>query len=65
MRHEELEKQLAKEAGLSRGAARDVVGEVVRGVLDSLRRGKPADLPGIGQLAPKSAETGRPKAVRK
>jgi nucleoid DNA-binding protein len=65
MRQDELEKQLAKEAGLSRAAARDEVGEVVRRVLDSLRKGKATDLPGVGQLAAKRADTGHSKAARK
>ena len=55
MKQDELEKRLAKVAGLSLAAARDEVGEVVRRVLGSLRKGKPADLPGVGQLAAKPA----------
>ena len=53
MRHGDLEKQLARESGLSRAEARDELAEAVRQVLGSLRKGKATDLPGVGQLAVK------------
>ena len=70
MRQNELEKRLARKAGLSPGAARDEVDEVVRRVLMSLREGKPAELPGVGLLCPvtsaaKSTGRGGSKAVCK
>lgn len=55
MRKQELEKQLAKETGLTVAAARDEVDEVVRQVLESLRKGRRTELPGLGRLTVKPA----------
>lgn len=55
MRKQELEKQLAKETGLTAAAARDEVDEAVRQVLESLRKGRRTELPGLGRLTAKPA----------
>ena len=69
MRQNELEKRLAEEAGLTRAAARDEVNEAVRRVLAELRRGKTAELPGVGRLTVKAAmktvDASGPKGARK
>jgi len=65
MRQNELEKRLVEEAGLTPAAARDEVDEVVRRVLESLRKGRSAELPGVGRLTVKKADADAPKVVRK
>ena len=58
MRQKELEERLAEESGLTRAAARDEVAETVRRVLGALRKGKTAELPGVGRLTAKSSVKG-------
>jgi nucleoid DNA-binding protein len=65
MRQNELEKRLVEEIGLTPAAARDEVEEVVRRVLASLRKGRTAELPGVGRLTVKKVEASGPKAARK
>jgi nucleoid DNA-binding protein len=56
VRKTDLEKQLAKQAGLSPAEARDEVDELVRKVLGTLRSGRAAELPGLGRLGVKPAD---------
>jgi len=53
MKRAELACQLSEEARLTHAEARDQVDEVVRGILKSLRKGTPVELPGVGRLVSK------------
>lgn len=57
MKHEELARELAKEAGLPAAAAQDQIDELVHRILKKLRRGRPVELPGLGKLVARA--TGR------
>lgn len=57
MKHEELARELAKEAGLPAAAAQDQIDELVQRILKKLRRGQPVQLPGLGKLVMRA--TGR------
>jgi nucleoid DNA-binding protein len=50
MKREELARKLARQAHVSRAAARDQVDELVHGILKSLRGGLSVELPGVGKL---------------
>jgi len=50
MKHEELARELAKEAGLPKAAAQDQIEELVGRIVKKLRRGRPVSLPGLGKL---------------
>jgi len=50
MKHEELARELAKEAGLPKAVAHDQIEELVRRIVKKLRRGRPVALPGLGKL---------------
>ena len=52
MKKNELAARLAQEAGLSKAAAADRLDQVIHDILASLRRGKPAALPGLGRFLP-------------
>lgn len=52
MKKNELAARLAQEAGLSKAAAADRLDQVIHDILASLRRGKPAAFPGLGQFLP-------------
>jgi len=60
MNREDLAQKLARQAKLSRAAARDRVDELVRDILKSLRGGQAVDLPGLGKLVAKTPRRGRP-----
>ena len=51
MRKHELARQLARTTGVTRAEAADQVDRVVNDVLMKLRRGQPADWPGIGKFS--------------
>jgi nucleoid DNA-binding protein len=53
MKREELARKLADQNHVSRAAARDQVDELVHKILQSLRKGQPVELPGIGRLLSK------------
>jgi nucleoid DNA-binding protein len=53
MKSEELARTLARQVHVSRAAAQDQVDELVRKILESLRQGRPVELPGVGRLVPK------------
>ena len=52
MNKDQLTARLAREAGLTRAAAADQLDLVIHDILASLRRGKPAPFPGLGQFVP-------------
>ena len=53
MKREDLAKKLAEETGTAAAAARDQIDEVVNKIVQKLRKGQAAKLPGLGRLAPK------------
>jgi nucleoid DNA-binding protein len=50
MRKAEIAKKMARAAGVSEAEAADRLDRVVRQILESLRRGRPASLPGLGEF---------------
>jgi nucleoid DNA-binding protein len=50
MKREQIAKTLAREAGLSKIAARDQVDELVHQILERLRQGRSVHVPGVGKL---------------
>jgi Bacterial DNA-binding protein len=48
MKKEQLARQLAKESGITPGAAADQVDRIVSDILQRVRRGQSASLPGLG-----------------
>ncbi len=48
MKKPDLAKRMARAAGVSEAQAADRLDEVVRQILQSLRQGRPAALPGLG-----------------
>jgi len=50
MRKAEIAKGMAISAGVSEAEAADRLDRVVRQILESLRRGRPASLPGLGRF---------------
>ena len=52
MKKPEIAKRMARSAGLSEAEAADRLDRVVRQILDNLRRGRPAKLPGMGRFKP-------------
>ena len=57
MKHEELARELAREAGLPPAVAQDQIDELVQRILKKLRRGRPVQLLGLGKLVARA--TGR------
>ena len=55
MKQVELERKLARQEHLTRAEARDTLDEMVREVLESLRQGEPAEVPGAGRLCSDNA----------
>ena len=50
MRKPEIARKMARQAGVTKGEAADRLDGVVREILSRLRRGRQADLPGLGRL---------------
>jgi nucleoid DNA-binding protein len=50
MRKAEIARRIARSAGVSEAEAADRLDRVVREILDNLRRGRPASLPGLGEF---------------
>ena len=48
MKKEQLARKLAKESGITPGAAADQVDRIVGDILQRVRRGQSASLPGLG-----------------
>lgn len=48
MKNTEFTRRLAKQSRLTRGAAADQLDRVVQEILERVRKGKPASLPGLG-----------------
>jgi len=60
MQREDLAQELAREASLPEGVARDEIDKLVHRIVTRLRRGQRVELPGLGKLIPKPfARTGR------
>ena len=59
MKHEELARELAKEAGLPKAAAQDQIEELVQRIVKKLRRGRPVALPGLGKLVARPGRKSR------
>jgi nucleoid DNA-binding protein len=59
MKKEQLARQLAKESGITPGAAADQVDRIVTDILKRVRKGQSALLPGLGTFRP-----GRDEEVR-
>jgi nucleoid DNA-binding protein len=53
MQRKELARALARQARISRAAAQDRVDERVYKILQSLRKGRSAEIPGVGTLVRK------------
>jgi nucleoid DNA-binding protein len=52
MKKTELTRHIAQKTKLSRAAAADQIDRVVHEMLERLRKGEPASLPGIGSFLP-------------
>ncbi len=52
MDKDQLAAQLARRTRLSRPAAADELDQVVHDILETLRKGQPASLPGLGTFVP-------------
>jgi len=52
MRKPEIAKRLARQSGVSSAEAADQLDRVVNRILSKLRKGKPAQFPGLGQFTP-------------
>ena len=50
MKKAEIAKGMARSAGVSEAEAADRLDGVVRQILENLRRGRPASLPGLGEF---------------
>jgi nucleoid DNA-binding protein len=52
MKKSELANRLAKQAGVSTAEAADQLNHVVSQIISNLKRGQPAQLPGLGEFQP-------------
>ena len=52
MKKEELTNEIARRSKISRAAAADQLDRMVEEILQRVRRGEPADIPGLGILRP-------------
>ena len=52
MKKPNIARRLARVSGVTEGEAADRIETVVRHILDQVRRGKEAPLPGLGKFAP-------------
>ena len=52
MKKEQLARRLAKESHISQGAAADEVDRILNNLLQRVRKGQPASLPGLGTFRP-------------
>ena len=50
MKNTDIAEQIARETGISPGAAADQLDEVVTSILKSLKKGRSANLPGLGKF---------------
>jgi nucleoid DNA-binding protein len=50
MKNEGLAEQIAREAGISQAQAADQLDEVITSILKTLKKGRSANLPGLGRL---------------
>jgi len=54
MKKSELADRLAKQAGVSPAEAADQLDHVVSRIISNLKKGQPAELPGLGEFTPGS-----------
>ena len=54
MKNTDIAQQIAREAGISQGEAADQLDEVITSILKTLKKGRYADLPGLGRFKPGS-----------
>jgi nucleoid DNA-binding protein len=54
MKKSGLANRLAKQAGVSTGEAADQIDRVVSQIISNLKKGQPAQLPGLGEFKPGS-----------
>ncbi len=52
IKREDLARALAERSRLTQGEAQDELDRLVHGIVRSLRRGRAAEMPGIGRLTP-------------
>jgi len=52
MRKTQLANKLAQQSGVTSAEAADQLDHVVHNIVNNLRKGKPANLPGLGQFTP-------------
>jgi len=50
MRNEDIAKEIARQTGISHGEAADRLDEVITTILKTLKKGRSADLPGLGRF---------------
>jgi nucleoid DNA-binding protein len=50
MKNTDIAQQIARETGISQGAAADQLDDVITTILKTLRTGRSASLPGLGKL---------------
>jgi len=50
MKHSDIAQQMARETGISAAEAADQLDEVVTSILKALKKGRAADLPGLGRF---------------
>jgi nucleoid DNA-binding protein len=50
MKKSDIAQQLARESGVSQGEAADQLDEVLSSILKTLKKGRSANLPGLGRL---------------
>jgi len=70
MKKSDLAKIMAKQSQVSQAEAADRLDRVVNQIISSLRRGRPARLPGLGQFTPGKEwefqfDSGKPKGGRR
>jgi nucleoid DNA-binding protein len=61
MRKKELAHEIARSSGIAPGDAADQLDRAVAKIINALRKGHPAHLPGIGVLSPGKPWTFRPE----
>ena len=50
MKNTDIAQQIARETGISQGEAADQLDEVITAILKNLKKGRSADLPGLGRF---------------
>jgi nucleoid DNA-binding protein len=50
MKNKDIAEQIARETGISQGEAADQLDEVITSILKTLKKGRSANLPGLGRF---------------